>query len=130
MLESTTICNYHSKLSEIDVKIPAFSLFIEELQDDSTYTIQFKMLGSEEHIIDELIKIESENQENFIYAIDKWTANDAGCIAKTVILTYVDINKPDAICPAIPNSRRLLRKSIQQKDTVLSLNRNCTVSFA
>lgn len=40
--------NYHSKLSGIEVKIPAFSLFVEEFQDENAYTIQFKMLGSEE----------------------------------------------------------------------------------
>ena len=38
--------NYHSKLSGIEVKIPAFSLFVEEFQDENAYTIQFKMLGS------------------------------------------------------------------------------------
>lgn len=80
---------YHSKLSEIEIQIPVFSLFVEEFQDENTYTIQFKMLGSEEHIINELIKIENENRENPIYAIDEWAVNDAGCITKTVILTYV-----------------------------------------
>ncbi len=81
--------SYHSRLSNIDIQIPKFSLFVEELQDENTYTIEFKMLGSEEHIIDELRKIENKNYENAVYAIDQWAVNYSPHIAKNVIITYI-----------------------------------------
>ncbi len=80
--------SYHSKLSNMDIQVPAFSLFVRELQDESTYTIELIMLGTEEHIISELRKIENKNYGNATYAIDQWAVSDSQRIGKTVIITY------------------------------------------
>ena len=81
--------SYHSRLSNMDIQIPKFTFFVKELQDENIYTIEFKMLGSEEHISDELRKIENKNYENAVYTIDQWAVNDSTRIAKTVIITYI-----------------------------------------
>ncbi len=81
--------SYHSQLSDIDIQIPRFSFSAKELQDEGNYTIEFKMLGSEEHIIDELRTIENKNDENNLYLIDQWAVNDSAQIVKNVIITYI-----------------------------------------
>ena len=81
--------SYHSRLSNVDIQIPKFSFFAEELQDENIYTIEFKMLGSEEHIIGELQKIENINYENAVYAIDQWAVNGSTRMVKTVMITYI-----------------------------------------
>ncbi len=85
--------NYHSELSGIDVEIPAYSLFVEEFYDENAYTIQFKMLGSEEHILNELVTIENEAYNNNIYTIDQCAVtaveNERTVVFKTVVIVYV-----------------------------------------
>ncbi len=80
---------YHSSLSGIDIQIPRFSLFAEELQDGNVYTVEFKMLGSEEHITEELRRLENENYGNTVYEIEQWAVSDSTHLVKTVIITYV-----------------------------------------
>lgn len=81
----TGIKIYHSKLDGLNIKVPRYSLFIREFVTDNTNSLEFIMLGSEEHVQTELSKI--YNQKHLGYTVVEWTYIDKG-IYKIANLVY------------------------------------------
>ncbi len=63
---------FYSNNSELKIDIPKYSLFTKEYIDGKTYSIEFIMFGSEDHIQKELKNIYEKNK-NDNYKILEWS---------------------------------------------------------
>lgn len=84
----TGVKMYYSNKLKNTIEIPRYSFFVDEMEGDDTWQLEFIMFGEEEHIIQQLQKLYNVNDDIINgYKFMQWSVNEEK-IYKLVIVAY------------------------------------------